>query len=426
MRKKVFLNDFVSLCLILLTVLFSSCTGGDTGNGEIPAEPASPDTVFAEEEISDTVSDMENAGNSAETEITEISAETSETEAGNDGDDPDSQIEENKEEDQENSGNPTETPAKKPETETKISDTQTSKQTESVSQTTTVTTTAAVTTTATAAPKPAAEVVIPKINMPQSPGTNVISGGDAEVDYSNASEGYISAVYKGSKKAKIRIKCGSTQYDHDLSAGGKREYFPLMGNGSYSVSVYEQASGSKYALLADGDFDVNIKNSTGMYLYPNKYIDFDSKSNCVRKAAELCAGITDDLDKVAAIFTYTAENITYDKQLAATVQSGYVPNPDSTLSAKKGICFDYASLFAAMCRSQGIPTRLVIGYADPNIYHAWNEVYTPETGWITPELFFKNKGYNIADATFYASNSDKDKIAKYISDDGNYSAIYRY
>ncbi|MDE5993245.1 MAG: transglutaminase domain-containing protein, partial [Oscillospiraceae bacterium] len=68
----------------------------------------------------------------------------------------------------------------------------------------------------------------------------------------------------------------------------------------------------------------------------------------------------------------------------------------------------------------------VIGYAEPNIYHAWNEVYTEETGWITPELFLKKKGYNLTDATFYASNSDKEKIAGYISDDKNYAAMYRY
>ena len=68
----------------------------------------------------------------------------------------------------------------------------------------------------------------------------------------------------------------------------------------------------------------------------------------------------------------------------------------------------------------------MIGYADPDIYHAWNEVYTDETGWITPELFFKKKGYNIADATFYASNPNKEKIADYISNDGNYTAMYRY
>lgn len=387
MRKKIFLSAVISLCVILL----SSCTEEDHGSAVISESTASVSESESLYESSETVTDM-----AEETELDTVSEENTGTEEA-------AEI--------------SETDMQETETVKEITETQTEA---SVMHTET----AAATVTA---PKPPAEVVIPKIKMPESPGTSVISGENAEVDHSNASEGYISAVYSGkSSAAKIRIKCGNTQYDHDLSAGGKREYFPLMGNGSYTVSVYEQVNGSKYALLASGDFSVSIRSSTEMYLYPNKYIDFDSGSACVRKAAELCAGVTDEVEKIALIFTYVTDNISYDKQLAATVQSGYVPDPDSTLSSKKGICYDYASLFAAMCRSQGIPTRLVTGYADPDIYHAWNEVYTDETGWITPELFLKNKGYNIADATFYAGNKDKDRIAKYISDEGNYSAVFRY
>ena len=79
-----------------------------------------------------------------------------------------------------------------------------------------------------------------------------------------------------------------------------------------------------------------------------------------------------------------------------------------------------------MARSQGIPTRLVVGYAADNIYHAWNEVWTDETGWITPELLLSRKGYNIVDATFYAGSSNKAKIAEYIQNSGNYAALYYY
>ena len=132
------------------------------------------------------------------------------------------------------------------------------------------------------------------------------------------------------------------------------------------------------------------------------------------------------MEKLAAVFTWLTDNVTYDKELAKTVRSGYCPDPDRTLSAKKGICFDYASLLCAMMRAQGVPTRLVVGYAATDIYHAWNEVYTEETGWITPQLLLKSKGYNIVDATFYASAADKDKISDYISNAGNYSAIYYY
>lgn len=272
-----------------------------------------------------------------------------------------------------------------------------------------------------------AEVIIPDVKVPLANGTSVFSEEKAEIDYGNASDGYISVVYKGSSaQAKLRIANGSVQYDHDISADGTRDFIPLMGSGSYSVKVYEHISGKNFAPILSGEFEVSIKNENNTYLYPNKYVNYGKNSECVKKAAEVCAGKSGDVEEIAAIFEYVSDNISYDKQLAATVQSGYVPNPDKTLAAGKGICFDYASLFAAMCRSRSIPARLVIGYADPNIYHAWNEVYTDETGWITPELFLKKKGYNIADATFYSSNSDKKKIADYISDDGNYSAIYRY
>lgn len=276
------------------------------------------------------------------------------------------------------------------------------------------------------AAKPA-EVIIPDVKVPLANGTSVFSEEKAEIDYGNASDGYISVVYKGSSaQAKLRIANGSVQYDHDISADGTRDFIPLMGSGSYSVKVYEQISGKNFAPILSGEFEASIKNENDTYLYPNKYVNYGKNSECVKKAAEVCAGKSGDVEEIAAIFEYISGNISYDKQLAATVQSGYVPNPDKTLAAEKGICFDYASLFAAMCRSRSIPARLVIGYAEPNIYHAWNEVYTDETGWITPELFLKKKGYNIADATFYSSNSDKKKIADYISDDGNYSAVYRY
>lgn len=292
--------------------------------------------------------------------------------------------------------------------------------------------TSAAETTAAKTEKPA-EIIIPDVKVPLASGVSVFSEEKAELDYSNAADGYVSVLYSGSSaQAKLRIANGSVQYDHDISADGTRDFIPLMGSGSYTVKVYEHVSGKNFAPVLSGEFNVSMKNENDTFLYPNKYVSFGKDSDCVRKAAELCAGKSGDVEKIAAVFTYISENISYDKQLAATVNTtskggnAYIPDPDRTLSSGKGICFDYASLFAAMCRSGGIPARLVIGYADPNIYHAWNEVYTEETGWITPELFLKKKGYNIADATFYAGNSDKKKISEYISDDGNYAAVYRY
>ena len=318
--------------------------------------------------------------------------------------------------------------------ETKISTTESSSESavSDTAEAVAAASTSAAETTAAKTEKPA-EIIIPDVKVPLASGVSVFSEEKAELDYSNTADGYVSVLYSGSSaQAKLRITNGSVQYDHDISADGTRDFIPLMGSGSYTVKVYEHVSGKNFAPVLSGEFNVSMKNENDTFLYPNKYVSFGKDSDCVRKAAELCAGKSGDVEKIAAVFTYISENISYDKQLAATVNTtskggnAYIPDPDRTLSSGKGICFDYASLFAAMCRSGGIPARLVIGYADPNIYHAWNEVYTDETGWITPELFLKKKGYNIADATFYAGNSDKKKISEYISDDGNYAAVYRY
>ncbi len=295
-------------------------------------------------------------------------------------------------------------------------------------ETTTVTTTTVATTTS-VPEKPPAPVVIPDVMAVSSPRTSAEVSDAAVLDYSNAGSGYISASYSGSSaRAKLRIICGEVTYDHDLAVGGITEYFPLsQGSGEYSVQIYQQIEGRSYSPVFKEPvkFSAGISDEVAMYLYPNKYVDFGQGSACVKKGAELCAGADGTIERLAAIFGYITRNIDYDYDLAATVKSGYTPTPDSVLAKGSGICFDYASLFAAMARSQGIPTRLVIGYAT-DIYHAWNEVYTEETGWISAELLLSRNGYNLVDATFYAGASDKKAMAEYITNSSNYSTVFRY
>lgn len=274
-------------------------------------------------------------------------------------------------------------------------------------------------------------VVIPDFEVPTSPGTAIITDKTKNavvIDYSNATKGYVSVRYTGSsKRVKFRYVCGDKTYNFDVPVNGTVVYFPLScGSGQYSFYVFENISGNTYSTLLFENVNVQVKDNTTPYTYPNQFVSYKKSSDCVKKAAELCAGKTGTIDKISAVFLYISDNITYDYNLASTVKSGYIPDPDKTLKSKKGICFDYASLMSAMLRSQGIPTRLVIGYASPDIYHAWNEVYTEQTGWITPELLMSRRGYNLADATFYASASDKKTIADYIMNSSNYSAVYYY
>lgn len=283
-------------------------------------------------------------------------------------------------------------------------------------------------TTAATTPKPPAEVIIPEVRTVSSPCEKTFTAGDSFIDYSNASRGYVSVKYGGgSDKIRVLIICGDSTYDYMLPADDEIRYFPLScGSGEYTLQLWEHDHDNFYANPINETISLTVSDDVAMFLYPNYYVNFNQRSNVVKKSAEVCAGKTGTIEKIAAIFGFITDNVIYDKQLSTTVKSGYVPNPDATLKSLKGICFDYSALFAAMARAQGIPTRLVIGYASPDIYHAWNEVYTTETGWITPELFLKQSGYNLLDSTFYAGASDKSQISDYISEKSNYTALYYY
>ncbi len=270
-----------------------------------------------------------------------------------------------------------------------------------------------------------AVVEIPEIAVGSFTGENVLENEFARIDCSDTTNGVIRVDYMGQcAKVKVRITCRNMIYDYDLQQGGS--VFPLQsGSGSYNIKVLENVSGKTYAIAYDTDFDAQIADELRPYLVPSQYIDYSRDSKCVYTAAQLCSGKNSESEKIAAMFKYVTDNISYDKQLAAEVKSGYIPDPDRTLASGKGICFDYASLFAAMCRSNKIPAKLIMGYVEGNLYHAWNEVYTEETGWVTVDLFL-DSGWTLLDPTFYASSDDKSEISQYIGNGNNYSAVYCY
>ncbi|MBP0957242.1 MAG: lasso peptide biosynthesis protein [Oscillospiraceae bacterium] len=271
-----------------------------------------------------------------------------------------------------------------------------------------------------------AKVVVPQIKTGSFTGEKMLQNDLAAADITSARDGVVRVSYKGEcKKVKVRITKGEAVYDYDLDPVGT--VFPLQsGSGTYNIKVLENVSGKTYAIALDMDFEASIKDGLSPFLLPSQYINYSQSDKCVYKAAELCTGKTGTIEKAAAMFEYVTSHISYDKELAASVKSGYIPDPDATLESGKGICFDYASLFASMCRSQGIPAKLVMGYVRGDVYHAWNEIYTEETGWITVDLFLDKGGWELLDPTFYASASDKAQVSQYIGEGSDYSAVYFY
>jgi hypothetical protein len=262
---------------------------------------------------------------------------------------------------------------------------------------------------------------------PVASGVTVYSNNDAAIDASNAADGYVMVKYTGSA-AKVRMlietPAGNT-YNYLMALDGNYDVYPLSeGSGKYKIGVYENLHDDQYAAAFTQSVNVTLKDEFSMFLYPNAYVDFNASSKAVLKGAELAAGCNTDLEVVQNVYHYIIENITYDHQKAATVQSGYIPTVDETLATGTGICFDYASLMGAMLRSQGIPTRLEIGYAGTE-YHAWISVYVPDVGWIDKIIQFDGKKWTLMDPTL-GSYASKSIVKKYLEDDSYYQLKYKY
>ena len=270
--------------------------------------------------------------------------------------------------------------------------------------------------------------VIPHKEAVQS-GVTVYKNSKAAVDASNLALGFVSVSYTGGKDVRIKVqitKTGGTTYTYNLNNKGTAETFPLTeGDGKYTVKVFENTSGTKYAQAYSCPLDLKLTSEFSPFLYSNQYVNFNDSSKVVAKAAELTKGMETDLDKVTAIYHYVINNITYDYDLAATVPSGYLPDVDAVLTSGTGICFDYAAVMASMLRSQNIPCKLIVGYAG-TVYHAWINVYIEGVGWVDHLIYFNGEDWSLIDPTFVSNGKDNPAVLKYVGDGTNYTEKYAY
>jgi len=262
--------------------------------------------------------------------------------------------------------------------------------------------------------------------QPEAPGIQEERCAEAVIDYSNAAEGYVMVQYTADTQARLKVLVNGpgTTYSYNLP---KQEWtvFPLSdGNGYYTIGVYLNVSGTKYATVMSAGFQVTLTDEFAPFLRPNQYVNYVDAPNTVALGALLTMGLDHPLEKVAAVYDHVIHNFTYDNEKAATVKSGYLPDLDTVLEQKKGICFDYAALMTAMLRSQQVPCKLVVGYAG-SVYHAWISVWTEENGWIDGAIFFDGQVWKRMDPTFASSGEGDPDIMNFI-ENGEYRVRYLY
>ena len=267
----------------------------------------------------------------------------------------------------------------------------------------------------------------PEILAAEASGVKTKKSSRAVIDYSNASDGYVMVNFTGNtaKRLKVQVAGPTSTYTYNLTPKTWTVFSLSDGNGAYQVKIFENVTGNKYSMETAVSVDVTLKDEFAPFIRANQYVNYTTESKIVAKAAELTRDMTDPLKKVEAVYRYVVKNTTYDKAKAASVTSGYLPDLDQVLETKTGICFDYAALMTGMLRSQGIPCKLVVGYAG-TAYHAWISVWVDGIGWVENAIYFDGTAWQRMDPTFASTGGQSKEIMAYIGDGKNYSAKYLY
>lgn len=232
------------------------------------------------------------------------------------------------------------------------------------------------------------------------------------------SSGVVHIKYDGGGKTKVIIQKGDKKYIYDINSKGTTETYPLqLGNGTYKVSLLVNTSGNSYRLISSQNINLKLKNSNSVFLTSIQNINWNVDSKAVAKAVELTKDITEPEDKAKVLWDYMVKNNSYDYKKLSTLTSGYLPVIDKTLEEKKGICYDFSALYAAMLRSQGYPAKLIKGYAPKNAsgYHAWNEIYSESKGeWM------------VIDTTYDLQVIKRNPKITMVKKTGDYDKVYEY
>lgn len=166
-----------------------------------------------------------------------------------------------------------------------------------------------------------------------------------------------------------------------------RSRYVLRQGESYNVSSRVSTADAQSLRLAGTNYPEWV---TARYLQvPDTLTD-----ETIALAAELTGPYDSPFDQTIAVRDYLRNNIRYNDQIDAPPE-GVEQLHYILFESQEGYCTYYASAMAMMLRSQGIPSRVVSGYAqgefdeESSSYrvrasnsHTWVEVYFPRYGWI--------------------------------------------
>lgn len=121
-------------------------------------------------------------------------------------------------------------------------------------------------------------------------------------------------------------------------------------------------------------------------LNPEQFVDVDDKTRTL--ARDIIGNEKNLLSQARRIYEHVTATMTYD-----AAQQSWKGSTEHALACSIGNCNDIHALFISLCRSAGIPARLILGQAfEPPPpgeeacelcgYHCWAEFFAPGLGWI--------------------------------------------
>ncbi len=138
-------------------------------------------------------------------------------------------------------------------------------------------------------------------------------------------------------------------------------------------------------------------------------IDAELPDDIVNAAITVTEDKNGDEEKARALYDWVGSRIAYDNdKVRAYEDEGdwREQDPAHTFATRKGVCIDYARLFASMARAAGLDARVItgLGYDGRGGYgpHAWNEVFLSEeqrwvpldSTWAKTGNWFDSSGFN--------------------------------
>ncbi|MDD5318048.1 MAG: transglutaminase-like domain-containing protein [Candidatus ainarchaeum sp.] len=206
-----------------------------------------------------------------------------------------------------------------------------------------------------------------------------------EMNFTLAETGMVSASRGGITRMHLNVSVPGNHSFQTISFSGSTV---SDADGNLFTGIIEPAPPNpyRYAVVSRGSVRERLTESLpSSYAIPAECERFALPTRKIQSgdpriaalAAQVAANSSSDWERIAKLAAFVNSYVAYDLSL-----SGQEKDALWVLDARRGVCVEYAYLYAALARSQGIPTRILSGYAFGRdgtwLGHTWAESYVGE------------------------------------------------